>query len=225
MERALAAVVVRVVVVLQVVPDEELALRLRAEDEPEADVVERAPRERVQEVRGERVRGQERERRGVAEDDDELEVRCTGGAWSVTGTLGCITGMEVPEEVDVVQKERVLAKVPVEQVVLGHRLPLRPAAFLRRELGRGAEPLRLTDPRSAVELSLGFGVRDELFRFGRGLSFGGRWGRRLHGRGGRDGGLAAVRLGPLVRRLARGPRDDGGARRERLALAVRALDV
>ena len=88
MERALAAVVVRVVVVLQVVPDEELALRLRAEDEPEADVVERAPRERVQEVRGERVRGQERERRGVAEDNDELEVRCTGGAWSATGTLG-----------------------------------------------------------------------------------------------------------------------------------------
>ena len=123
------------------------------------------------------------------------------------------------------QKEGVLAEVTVEQVVLGHRLPLRPGALLRRELGRGAEPLRLTNPRSAVELGLSLSVRDELFRLRRSLAFGGRRGRRLHGRGGRDGGLAAVRLGPLVRRLARGPRDDGGARRERLALAVRALDV
>ena len=38
--RALAAVVVRVVVVLEVVADEELVLRLRAEDEPEPEAVD-----------------------------------------------------------------------------------------------------------------------------------------------------------------------------------------
>ena len=65
-------------VVLEVVPNQELALRLRPENESEPDDVERAPRQRMQRMHRQRVRREEREHGGVAEDDYELEVRRAG---------------------------------------------------------------------------------------------------------------------------------------------------
>ena len=55
MHRALPAVIVRVVVVLEEVPDEELALRLRAQHQSETDAVEAAPREGVHRMHRDRV--------------------------------------------------------------------------------------------------------------------------------------------------------------------------
>ena len=52
---------------------------MRPEDEPEPDDVKRAaPRERVQRVHRQRIRGKEREHSSVAEDDYKLEVRRAG---------------------------------------------------------------------------------------------------------------------------------------------------
>ena len=74
MHRALPAVIVRVVVVLEVVTDEELVLRLCAKQQAEAKLVEQRPRKGVHEVQREGTRREDRERRGVGDNQDQLEV-------------------------------------------------------------------------------------------------------------------------------------------------------
>ena len=68
-------IVLRVVVVLEVVADEELVLRLCAEQRTEAKLVEQRPRECVHEVQRKGTRREDRERRGVGYNQDQLEVR------------------------------------------------------------------------------------------------------------------------------------------------------
>lgn len=82
-DRAAAVVARRVVVVLQEVAHEELALGLRAEEDAEPDGVREAPRERVHEVERERAPCRERreqgQHEGVEYQEDELEVRGATG--------------------------------------------------------------------------------------------------------------------------------------------------
>lgn len=78
-DRAAPVVTGRVVVVLQEVAHEELALRLRAQEEAEPHRVREAPRERMREVQAERApcreRGEEREHERVEHQEDQLQVR------------------------------------------------------------------------------------------------------------------------------------------------------
>ena len=68
-------IVLRVVVVLEVVADEELVLRLCAKQQAEAKLVEQRPREGVHEVQREGTRREDRERGRVGYNQDQLEVR------------------------------------------------------------------------------------------------------------------------------------------------------
>lgn len=67
LDRALPAIALRVVVVLQIVPHEELVLALRLQNEAKAEAVEQAPRQRVDEMQHED--GRERKARGERVDE------------------------------------------------------------------------------------------------------------------------------------------------------------
>ena len=78
---SLPAVIARIVIMLQEMADQEFAFRLCAEEQPEAEGVEYDPDKGMNSVKGESCgMGQGRDEGGeenVADDQEELEVRCT----------------------------------------------------------------------------------------------------------------------------------------------------
>ena len=116
------------VVVLEEVAHEPLALALLLEREPERDRVERAPGERVDEEEGDlgraRERGEERGDEGVDEDEEGRKV---AGAVSESVRRRQRTGRkqlrddreerDAPEGVKVLEDEEVLVEVLVVEVV------------------------------------------------------------------------------------------------------------
>lgn len=216
------AALLLVVVVLEEVPHDPLALGLSTESEAEAKGVEDAPEEGVGEGEGDlgvgtHAEGREEEERGAVEaDEGEGEVRVPepGREVSKNPRRGEGGGRDAPEDVKVRKDEEVLAEVPVVEVVAGDDGSLLLDAFVLERAGDAAAPGLAEWGTTLVVLAQLFA-----FRLGSG-AIGERRGREF---------VVVAEVDTTVGRRDDGGRDGGALERrasgEGFALAVGPFDV